>query len=200
MMTVDSFAPLALFAVVATVTPGGATALATASGAQFGFRRSVPLMAGIAFGLASLAAIAAVGLAGLLLAAPTLQLAMKLIGSTYLIWLALKIGRSGRQDPKANMTSPTRFLGGVGLLWLNPKGWAMALGAAASFAGLANGPLQLAVMLGVTFGVAAAMSLAIWCSAGLLFARMLRTDLQWRALNVLLGLLLAASVVPIWLK
>ncbi|WP_164066717.1 LysE family transporter, partial [Serratia marcescens] len=72
----------------------GATTLATASGARFGLRRSVPLMAGIAFGLTCLAAAAAAGLAGLLLAAPMLQLAMKLAGSLYLFWLALAIGRS----------------------------------------------------------------------------------------------------------
>jgi threonine/homoserine/homoserine lactone efflux protein len=47
MLPADSLAPLILFAAVSTVTPGGATTLATASGAQFGFRRSVPLMAEI---------------------------------------------------------------------------------------------------------------------------------------------------------
>ena len=42
--------PLILFAFVATATPGIATTLSTASGAQFGFRRSVPLMVGSAAG------------------------------------------------------------------------------------------------------------------------------------------------------
>ncbi len=55
-MAPDTILPLILFVVVSTITPGGATTLATASGAQFGFRRSMPLMVGIAFGLASLAA------------------------------------------------------------------------------------------------------------------------------------------------
>ncbi|TIX53380.1 MAG: LysE family translocator, partial [Mesorhizobium sp.] len=45
--------PLALFALISTSTPGIATTLSTASGAQFGFRRSVPLMAGSAAGLAT---------------------------------------------------------------------------------------------------------------------------------------------------
>ena len=87
-MVPNTILPLALFVVVATGTPGGATTLATASGAQFGFRRSVPLMAGIVAGLASLAAVSAAGLAGLLLAAPSLQIAMKVAGSAYMIWLS----------------------------------------------------------------------------------------------------------------
>ena len=94
----DQMLPLILFAVVATVTPGGATALATASGVHFGFRRSLPLMAGIAFGLASMAAAAAIGLASLLLALPSLQFAMKTAGTLYLLWLAWRIDEPHYRD------------------------------------------------------------------------------------------------------
>jgi threonine/homoserine/homoserine lactone efflux protein len=199
-MAFDAILPLVLFVIVSTITPGGATTLATASGAQFGFRRSVPLMAGIAAGLASLAAASAAGLAGLLLAAPSLQTAMRVAGSAYLLWLAWKIARSGPPNMNANMGVPTSFLGGAGLLWLNPKGWAMALGAAASFAALASGPSQLALLLGAAFGIAAVVSLSLWCMAGLLLARLLRTERQWRVLNAVLGLLLVVSIVPMWLE
>ena len=80
-MATDSLLPLALFALTSTITPGGATTLATTSGAQFGFRRSIPLMVGISAGLAALASIAGAGLSGLLMAAPSLQLAMKIAGT-----------------------------------------------------------------------------------------------------------------------
>ncbi len=197
-MVPDTILPLALLVIVATVTPGGATTLATASGAQFGFRRSVPLMAGIAVGLATLAAAAGAGLAGLLLAVPSLQTAMRLAGSAYLLWLAWRIAGSGPPRLGAEAGAPTSFLGGACLLWLNPKGWAMALGAAASFAALASGPLQIAVLLGAAFGLAAAVSLSLWCVAGLLLARLLRTERQWRLLNAALGVLLAMSIIPMW--
>ncbi len=199
-MVPDRILPLVLFVVVATITPGGATTLATASGARFGFRRSVPLMAGIAIGLASLAAAAAAGLGSLLLAAPSLQTTMRLAGSAYLLWLAWKVARSAPPDLKADMGTPTGLLGGACLLWLNPKGWAMALGAAASFAVLASNPLLLALLLGSAFGLAAALSLSLWCLAGLLLARLLRTNRQWRMLNAALGVLLVVSIVPMWLE
>jgi len=194
----SSIAPLVLFAVVSTVSPGGATTLATASGSQFGFRRSIPLMVGIAVGLASLAAGAAAGLAGLLMAAPGLMLVMKAAGSAYLLWLAWKVARSGPPNLSATAAVPTTLLGGACLLWLNPKGWAMALGAAASFAMLASGPLQLAALLGATFGLAALASLSLWCAAGIVLAQLLKTPRQWRVLNAVLGVLLAASIVPMW--
>jgi len=197
-MSFDTFTPLAVFAAISTLTPGGATTLATASGARFGFRRSVPLMAGITLGLTCLAAAAAVGLAGLLLAAPALQLAMKIAGSLYLLWLALAIGRSGAPKLEAEMAAPASFLGGALLLWLNPKAWTMAFAAAASFAMLASGPLQLATLLGATLGLASALSLSLWCMAGLVLARALKTERQWRMLNAIMGLALALSVIPMW--
>ncbi|UCI09443.1 LysE family translocator [Mesorhizobium sp. B1-1-8] len=194
----ETVIPLILFALVSTSTPGIATTLSTASGAQFGFRRSVPLMAGSAAGLASVAAAGAAGLAGLLAAVPSLQLAMKIAGSFYLLWLALKIGRAGAPDLDVTMAKPNSFFAGAGIQWMNPKGWAMGLGAAASFAAFADGPLQLALLLGATFGLAAAFSLSLWCVAGALLARLLKSERQWRALNIVLGLLLAASIVPMW--
>ncbi|MBZ9894145.1 LysE family translocator [Mesorhizobium sp. BR1-1-6] len=190
--------PLILFALVATSTPGIATTLSTASGAQFGFRRSIPLVVGSAAGLATVTGAAAAGLAGLLLAMPSLQLAMKIAGSLYLVWLALKIGRAGAPKLDVTMIKPNSFLGGAGIQWLNPKGWAMGLGAAASFAALADGPARLALLLGSTFGLTAAFSLSLWCVAGMLLARLLKTEQQWRALNILLGLVLAASIIPMW--
>lgn len=193
-----SILPLLLFVVVATVTPGGATTLATASGARFGFMRSIPLMLGIAMGLAVLATVAALGLGGLLLAVPALQTVVKALGSAYLLWLAWRIARSGAPNAGSGLTRPVTLVNGVLLLWLNPKSWAMTVGAAASFALLATSPNRLAILLGAAFGVAACASLALWCALGVLLARLFRTPRHWRILNVVMGTLLAASVIPAW--
>ena len=190
--------PLLLFVAAATFSPGGATTLATASGANYGYRRSLPLIGGIATGLASMAALAALGLAALLLAAPTLQLGMKAAGSAYLIWLAWQTAQRG--PPHATATAaPVGFLAGLWMLWHNPKAWAMTAGAAASFATLVPGPERLSMLLGAVFGTSAIVSLSLWCIAGLVLARLLRSDTQWRVLNIVLGVGLAASVVPVWL-
>ena len=197
-MTTDSLLPLALFALTSTISPGGATTLATTSGAQFGFRRSIPLMVGISAGLAALASIAGAGLSGLLMAAPSLQLGIKIVGTGYLLWLAWKIGKGGPPNMRTNIANPLGFTAGAGLLWMNPKAWAMVTGAAASFAAMSTQPVQLAVVLGTAFGLAAAVSLSIWCAAGLVLARRLRTKRHWHVVNATLGALLAASVIPMW--
>ncbi len=197
-MPTESLLPLMLFALVSTITPGGATTLATASGAHFGFRRSIPVMTGFAFGLGSMACAAAAGLGGVLMALPMLQIVMKALGTLYLIWLAVRIGRSGEPHHAREMTKPTGFVAGVWMLWHNPKGWAMTISAAASFAALATGPFRLAILLGSTFCLIAAFSLAIWCILGHMLARLLKTRWQWRAINIALAGLLVISIVPMW--
>lgn len=194
----NSILPLLLFVTVATVTPGGATTLATASGARFGFVRSIPLVLGVALGLALLAAVAALGLGSLLRAMPTLQTVVKATGSAYLLWLAWRIARSGPPNADNGPVRPITLGQGFLLLWLNPKSWAMTVGAAASFALLASGPNRLALLLGAVFGSAACASLALWCALGVLFAQLLRTPRHWRILNLAMGVLLAASIIPAW--
>ena len=132
------------------------------------------------------------------MAAPSLQLALKIAGTGYMLWLAWKIGRGGPPTAQSEVASPPGFAGGVGLLWMNPKAWAMCAGAAASYAALANHPLQFALLLGAAFGAASALSLTLWCVAGVVLTKWLRTTWQWRAVNAILGLLLVASILPMW--
>lgn len=194
-----SLLPLLLFALVSTITPGAGTVLVTASGANIGFRRTLPLIAGLASGLAMMAVAAAGGLAGLLLAWPSLQWLMKALGSLYLLWLACRIALSGAPRRAGNDVAPEGFVTGLWTIWANPKGWAMTLGAAASFSALAEGAYRLAALLGATFGLVAAFSLCVWAITGGLLARLIRSERQWRGVNILLGLALAATIAPIWL-
>ena len=196
----ETFLSFALFTIIATLSPGGATTLATASGVRFGYRRSMPLMLGIAAGLAILASAGATGLGALLQAVPALQVAIKLVGTVYLLWLAVQIWNAGRpQDPDSAGQAPHGFLTGVALLLLNPKGWAMTMAAAASFAALSAEPLMLAAIMAATFASAAVASLSVWCLGGTLLARTLSTEAQWRFVNRGLGALLTASIVPLWM-
>jgi threonine/homoserine/homoserine lactone efflux protein len=191
---------LLTFAVIATASPGGATTLATASGMRFGLTRSLPLLFGIAVGLASLVGVVAGGLGSLVMSWPALQFWLRLFGSAYLLWLAWTIGRRGAPSPGgAEREKPIPFGGGFLLLWSNPKGWTMAVGAAGAYTALANDPVRLGLLLAAVFGAAAILSLLLWCSGGQVLARVLKTEWQWRAVNIALALLLVASILPMWL-
>lgn len=189
---------LLAFVLVATISPGGATALATASGASFGYRRSLGLLAGIALGLGTMAAFAALGLSRILAVFPQAQIFMKIVGTAYLLWLALKLVRQAAPGASTQPAQPRGIATGIWLVWQNPKGWAMTTSASAAYVGLVSGPALLAVALGVCFSVMAAISLSIWCFAGQAIGKTLKTQAQWRMLNGGLAALLVLSIVPLW--
>ena len=83
--------------------------------------------------------------------------------------------------------------------WLNPKAWTVAFSAAAGYSAIAANPLVLAAVLACVFAVMLVPGLLLWCCGGQFIATVLSTGRQWRVLNTALALLLAASVIPMWL-
>lgn len=195
----DPMLALVTFALVATASPGGATSLATTSGAQFGYVRSLPLISGIAITLAFLVAVSSTGLSAAILALPALELGMKAVGSAYLLWLACQILRAGPPG-KVNLSQsrPIGLVGGAMLLMINPKAWAMAVGVAGSFSGISDNPYVVALIFGCVFAVAAIMSLSIWAAAGSFLARLIKADWQWHLFNALMAMLLVLSIGSFW--
>ena len=90
------------------------------------------------------------------------------------------------------------MLAGLLLLWANPKAWTLAFAVAGTYTKLADNPLALAVLVGGVFAVAASLSLTLWCLGGARLARAIRSERQWRALNIVFALLLAGSVILMW--
>ncbi|WP_353649340.1 LysE family translocator [Nakamurella sp. A5-74] len=199
-MDADVVLGLSGFALISTITPGGATAIATATGAHFGLRRSLPVLSGICVALAIMAAVAAAGLSGLLTAVPILALALRIAGTAYLLWLAVRTARSGSPHQAERSSEPISLTGGAVLLLYNPKGWAMTTAAAAAFSTLSPHPVTLALAFAVVFAVASGISLTVWCLLGMGLRRVLRTPRQWAGLNLILAVLLVASIIPIWLE
>ncbi len=187
------------FTLAATVSPGGATTVATASGIRFGFARSAPLILGIASGLAALAALGATGLGVVIKTLPALEMGIRLLGTTYLIWLSARIWQAGPPNTgKSDAATPFSYFNGIAVCMLNPKGWAMTMAAAAAFAALSPDPVTLASIMALAFALCAVLSLSLWCVCGALLASILKTPRHWTVVNRSLAVFLAASIVPLW--
>lgn len=186
-------------AVVATGTPGGATVLAVASGAQFGLRRSLPLLLGMALTVGGLCAASVLGLGTVVRDKPEVAFVLRLAGSVYFLWLAWRIfSAAPTTASSASSANPVSFRGGMALILLNPKAWAIAMSSAAAFSGMGDA-IGRALLIGGIFGITGTASLCLWCSFGLMLAKVLHTPRQWRAANASLAFLLAASVTLLWI-
>ena len=197
----EQFLSLVLFAMAMTFSPGSNNVLMATSGVQVGLRRSVPLGLGVVAGIVLLLSVSTLGLGALVHAEPSIRIAMKAIGSVYLAWLALKIARSGALDLSTPERMPRRgFMAGFINTLLNPKGWTMALSAAAGYTALAPSAPHLALLLSLVFAVLAIPNWFLWCGGGQAISRTLRTERDWRIANVTLGALVLISIIPMWLE
>jgi threonine/homoserine/homoserine lactone efflux protein len=189
--------PLIAFSIVSSVTPGPNNLLLWASGLQFGYRATLPHVVGTSVGLGSMAMAVAAGTGALVTAFPVLQLALKAIGSLYLLYLAYQIAASGAMR-RADVAHPLRFVQAVTFQYINPKAWIFALAAITTFR-----PPGLPIVLGSLL-VAATMMLVIvptaslWAAGGSAIGRFVTGRRAHRAVSVILALLLVASIAGIW--
>jgi threonine/homoserine/homoserine lactone efflux protein len=189
---------LAGFALVGSITPGPNNSLLLASGSRFGFRRTAPHVAGTAIGMGALVFAVAGGVGVVLLAVPGIDLALKVVGSAYLLYLAARI--LGSRGAGATVAArPLGLLGGVGFQFANPKGWLFALAAAGTFLPPGLTPLAGAVAVAATCAVVILGTAAVWAAGGAVLHRLADDGRAQRVVNVALALVLAASVAFIWI-
>lgn len=195
----EQLGALAVFAFVTSVTPGPNNVMLTASGANFGFRRSLPHMLGIALGFPAMLIAVGFGAAGILQSSPGLHLTLKWIGAAYLLWLAVAIARAAPPVPGGEAGRPMTMIGAALFQWVNPKAWVMLAGALPAFTTV-GGSLWLEIgAMAACFALACLPSCALWCGFGVAIGRWLESPRALRAFNVAMAALLAASVFALFL-
>ncbi|NGM35712.1 LysE family translocator [Methylobacterium sp. DB0501] len=196
------FLSASAFAVAMSATPGPNNTMVVASGATYGFARTVPHMLGISVGFpAMLIVLGTVGLP--LLTDPRVHAVLKWVGAAYLLWLAWKIATADPDpaDPVAKAAGaggrPLGFVQAALFQWVNPKAWVIAAGALATYTAGADGAsLAATLALAVLFGIVALPCIGLWTLVGVGTARVLRTRRAVRLFNLAMAGLLVASLVP----
>jgi threonine/homoserine/homoserine lactone efflux protein len=189
---------LVLFALVSSGTPGPNNALLWASGLQFGFRATVPQIIGTSTGIGILALAVAAGLGVIVTGLPEVELALKLVGSAYLLFLAYQLA-GGAAMQRAQIARPLRVHEAAAFQFLNPKAWLFALAAVSTFR-----PTDFPVAIGsaiviVTMVVVVLPTASLWAAGGTLLHRLTASQRAQRLLNGALALLLALSIAFIWI-
>lgn len=184
---------LLVFTLVMTGTPGPNNTLLWVSGLQYGFRRTVPLIAGTVAGMAGLLLAVAAGVGAVVAAVPAVELALKVAGTAYLLRLAWQLAGAGGGSG-AGLAEPLSARQAFVFQFVNPKGWVFGLAAISTFR-----PDTVPFAVGTAIVVATTVLVVIpvtaaWAAAG----TALHGAVERRWVNVVLALLLAASVALIW--
>lgn len=185
------------FAFAMAGTPGPNNTMVTASGANHGFRRTLPVAVGMGAGVAAIIfAVAAAG--GTIVSEPRVHLVLKWVGVAYLLWLAWRIatapvGVTGEGDRRR----PFTFVEGALLQLVNPKLWVMVAGAVVTYGGSAAQGLDVPTAFAVIFGGATLASTLAWAGIGVGAGRFLANARSLRVFNRVMALLLVLSLLPV---
>ncbi|MBR1152400.1 MULTISPECIES: LysE family translocator [unclassified Bradyrhizobium] len=188
-----------LFATVMFFTPGPNNIMLLSSGLTYGFRPTIPHIAGITVGFAFMVGAVGLGLGTIFIAYPVLQTVLKYAGVVYLIYLAAAIAMSGPVSAdQDNRRGPMTFWGAAMFQWVNAKGWVMVIGTITAYAAIAAYPWNIAiqVVLSLLLGV---LSCTAWALFGSALRPVLTSPRAVRAFNIVMAVLLLASLYPVFM-
>jgi threonine/homoserine/homoserine lactone efflux protein len=183
------------FALVAAITPGPSNVILTATGANVGIWRGIPCLLGVAGGMGLMILLVALGMGALVAGNLALLAALNWAGAAFLLWLSWKIATA----PAGVAQAPRRPIGFVEAAlfqWINPKSWIVSASAAGTYLQPGGGTaVSQSLLLGGLFLAAALPSCFAWLAFGAALQRVLSSPRRLRLFNIVMGLLLAASVV-----
>jgi threonine/homoserine/homoserine lactone efflux protein len=194
-MTYDLFLALALFAFVSSITPGPNNLMLMASGANFGFRRTIPHMLGVALGFVFMVLMVGVGLVQVFDAFPASYTVLKVVSVIYLLWLAWKIANAGPAEASGDSGTPMTFVQAAAFQWVNPKAWAMALTAISAYT--PEQTMTAILLVGLVFGAINLPSVGSWTVLGQQMARFLTNPRRLTLFNWTMAVLLVLSLYPV---
>jgi threonine/homoserine/homoserine lactone efflux protein len=190
---------LIAFGAVMAFTPGPNNIMVLSSGLTYGFRRTLPHIAGIAIGVSFMVAATGLGLGAIFIAWPILQTILKYAGIAYLIYLAAVIAMSGAVTPgEDSRAAPMTFWGAALFQWVNVKGWVMAIGVITAYSAVASFPWNIAMQAALMF-VMGALSSVVWALFGSSLRPVLTSPRAVRAFNIVMAILLLASLYPVFM-
>ena len=186
------------FAFAAAFTPGPNNIMVAASGANFGYRRTLPHMLGVAFGFTFMTIAVGLGLGQVFNAYPQLHTILKWVGSAYLIYLAWRIATASGPAGVEAEGKPFTFFQAALFQWVNPKSWMVGVSALSAFTTSGGDYLGETLMVAGVFFCISLPANSFWCLFGTGVRRMLKSQRALRMFNWTMAGLIVASIALLY--
>lgn len=185
-----------IFVMVATFTPGPNNIISMSSANQFGFKKTLGFIVGVAAGFFVVMLLCSFFNVVLYSFIPRITFWMNLFGCLYMTYLAFKIMRSRSKEREGKQRKISSFFSGVILQFVNPKGILYGITAVSSFViPFDQSPAGL-LLVSAMLALLALLSTSCWAMFGLLFKRFLSK--YEGPFNMAMGLLLLYGAVSIY--
>ncbi|NND83378.1 MAG: LysE family translocator [Gammaproteobacteria bacterium] len=189
--------PLILFAFAAAITPGPNNIMIMVSGLNFGYRRSMPHLLGICFGVPVLLLAIGFGLGSLFELYPQLHEVIRIAGVLYLLFLAWLIANAAPIDADHHVGKPLTFLQAALFQWINPKTWVMGSSALAAYTDVSGDIYAQVVLITGVFFAFTFPSAGAWLVLGRSLRRFINNPRHQRWFNICMAVLLVGSLWPV---
>lgn len=196
-MTWNLLLALFAFAAITAFTPGPNNTMLMASGMNFGFRRSLPMVFGVCTGFPFMIACVGLGLGKVFDLLPWLYAVLKYAGAAYMLWMAWKIANSGPAGEGDVKSKPSSFISMALFQWVNPKAWIMSITALSAYTVPSQYYVGVASVV-LAFWFVGFASSSSWALFGSALRHVMNDARYYRWINFGLALLLVISLVPIF--
>lgn len=185
--------PLATYCLLMSSTPGPNNMMLTASGANFGFRGTLPQILGINAGGFVQTFVTCLGLGALFTAWPVLHTVLRLAGAAYMLWLAWKL--TGGAMGEAQHARRVGFAEGALFQAVNPKSWVKAITLASVFMPEGLSPVPGALLVATIGLVIGFPCISMWALFGVGIRHWLTDARRQRAFNAIMAATMALLAV-----
>ena len=183
-----------LFGIAGAYIRGPNNIIASHSGFNFGFIKTIPLILGVGFGWTSILILFESGLIFIFQQFPILQSIVKILGTVFIVYLAYKVAFTKMETTKANKV-PITFIDTLLLQIVNPQGILTAMLIVSTFLDPNNNYLRDAIWVTSTMFVVAVTSVAFWVLIGKYLRKVATNEKFIKIFNYSMSFLLIVCVI-----
>lgn len=199
MSNLELLSPFVVVAYTMWATPGPNNMMLVYSGANFGFKRTLPHLLGIIFGTCLLNMTAVLGLKPLIDKWPELMLLLKITGSIWLVLIGWKMGNASNTQADREQSKPMRFISAALFQFANPKAITATLALVSLILVAIEANENLLWLIVLIIPPLSFASIIPWVLAGRAIRRFLSTDLRWKIFTRGTGTLTASCALFLWI-
>ena len=188
---------ICLFWFVAAYTPGPNNIVASYSGFNFGVKKTIPHILGVALGFTSLVFFLTVGLINVFKLFPLIQVIIKYLGTLFLLYLAYKIAFS-KSSTDTKKENPVKFIETFMFQYLNPKGVMVAIVVVSTYVDLGENYLNHATQVVLLALIFSSTSITLWTFIGRFLRKFATNEKFINIFNYVMSILLLASIITFY--
>ena len=189
---------IALFWFVTAYTPGPNNVVASYSGFNFGFKKTIPHILGTTLGFTSLVLLLTIGLINVFKLFPIIQIVIRYLGTVFLIYLAYKIASSTASDD-IKKENPVKFVETFLFQYLNPKGVMVAIIVVSTYVELGENYLNHATQVVALALLFSSTSITLWTFIGKFLRKFATNDKFIKYFNYAMSGLLLLSIITFYI-